>query len=872
MDRPLSSPNEGNQQALPDAKQWAEIYQEFTWGEVVSAVGDEVLYRATFGPQAQPCLLLPLRSETFPTPADLDRFAHGMAAIQQLSAPALLNILGVGIRAGTACVCYDNFAGTPLLNLIPKRPKAPVSVKLLAAVGLGLHTAHLQGFAHWDLNPAWILVGEQGEARLVGLGVTPLIYPTKRLFYEACLRRPAALRAYVAPEQLKAEAEIPVSARTDIYSLGAIAYHLLTGVPLGGYVVLPSSNREVGTFTDNVVFTATLADPNARQATAEIFANNLCLIGGGVDNSHYSLTDPAEAQRVQQARKERQRNLVLAGLALIAGVGAMAYKLYKSNAEEANASPVAETAAGKSGSPTAQLKSLVSKESKEEAMAVISVLLQKVVAANWSKEKTEELEEMSPVAIQLGQEEVLLAKTTQLLSELPPDSPDLERVGRLVSLLTEGTKNHHEALNAARRYREGGQKDLARAELARAQAFLPDNPKTLAEFRLLNDSCLPSLTTALSQAKLPGGAPVQFAVRERGLELQVDLANNLELKDLGFLKGHPITHLDISNTAVSDLEPLSNLPLHVLHLDDTQVQDLRPLRSLSLRMLSAEGNEILQKGLVTKSIFLTNYRIGLPYDKSLSKTDRAQVNRAWTNHLGMRFSPLQGSTTILFGDWETRQGDFDTFAQETKFTATPGMTCRNEAGEWKSQPFSWSNPPGEQSVVDPVIGVNFAEATRFCDWLTKQAIEKDQIPKTARFRLPTSKEWSQATGLLPESPDEKKSLYPWGNDWPPLATAGNYPTITPSGGPAPAKRKFPFTSPAGRFRNLCPHRDMGGNVREWCVGADNKPVLRDASCQLDARDFPKIEDALKLDAETSLPADARDSTVGFRIVLDFGQL
>jgi serine/threonine protein kinase len=871
MDRPLPIPTDSNRN---QQTQWAEIYREFSWGEVVSAVGDEIVYRATFGPEAQPCLLLPLRRDSFPTPADLERFAHSMAAIQQLRAPALLNILGVGIRDGTACVCYDDFSGVPLLNLIAKRPKAAFSVKFLSAVCLGLHTAHLQGFAHLDINPAWIFVSESGEAKLIGLGITPLIYPTKRLFYEACLRRPAELRAYVAPEQLKAEAETPVSARTDVYSLGAIAYHLLTGVPLGGYVVLPSSNREVGTFTDNVVFTATLADPNARQVSAEKFGNDLCLIGGGVDNSHFSLSDPEEQQRVRQARRERQRNLTIAGVGLMGIVAAVGYSLYKPGVATGEANAPAETVGGKEKVQPNQLQSLFGKENKEEAIAIISVLMQKLVSSAWSREKTEELEEMSPIAIQLGQEGALLAKATQLLNELPSDSPDLERVGRLVSLLSEGAKNHQEALGEARKYREGGQKELARAELARAQAFLPDHPSTLNEFELLKDTCLADLTTALSQAKLPSGEPVQFAIREHRVELHVDLANNITLKDLSFLKGHPITHLDISNTDVSSLEPVANLPLHVLHLDDTRVQDLRPLRSLSLRMLTAEGNEILQKGFVTKNIFLTSYRLGLPYDKTLTKTDRVQRNRSWINHLGMRFAPLQGSTTVLFGDWETRQEDFETFANDTKLTASPGMMCRDEAGEWKSQPFSWADPPGEQTIVDPVVGVNFTEAKHFCEWLTRKAIEKDQIPKTAKFRLPTTQEWSQATGLLSGSLEEKKCAYPWGPDWPPPATAGNYPPI-----PIPAakesqaaeKRQYEFTSPAGRFRNLCPHRDMGGNVREWCQGEDNKPILRDASCQVDSRDFPKLEDALKIDAETTPPADSRDSTIGFRVVLDFGK-
>ena len=62
---------------------------------------------------------------------------------------------------------------------------------------------------------------------------------------------------------------------------------------------------------------------------------------------------------------------------------------------------------------------------------------------------------------------------------------------------------------------------------------------------------------------------------------------------------------------------------------------------------------------------------------------------------------------------------------------------------------------------------------------------------------------------------------------------------------------------------------MGGNVREWCLDDNNSPVLRDASCQEDTRNFISPQEAFKVDAVSTLPPEARDSTVGFRVLLDF---
>ena len=134
--------------------------------------------------------------------------------------------------------------------------------------------------------------------------------------------------------------------------------------------------------------------------------------------------------------------------------------------------------------------------------------------------------------------------------------------------------------------------------------------------------------------------------------------------------------------------------------------------------------------------------------------------------------------TLLFGDWETRVGDFEAFATEVKLTVSPGMMAREADGQWKMVPHSWSDPVGEQGAEDPVAGVTFDEAKRFCEWLTRKSLEKEYIPRGTKFRLPTSKEWSLATGLLDEpkegaaSADGSAAIYPWGAEWPPPLTAG----------------------------------------------------------------------------------------------------
>lgn len=845
---------------------WGQIFPQFIWGAVVSQAGDAVLYRATFGSPQTPCVLLPLGPERFPQADSLAQFAAGMEFVKQVEHPALLKILGVGVSQGCACVCYQYFPGKALADWLTPQPKARWSVQVMVQIAGGMQAAHRVGVLHRDVNPAWILVDAKGDARLLGVGVGPLLYPSKEHYNQALFRRPASFRTYVAPEFMKPE--VPLSYRVDLFSLGSVAYHLLTGETLGVSVLLPSTQKQVGTFLDDVVFMATLDDPAQRQESAEKFAADISRIDAVSDNSHLLIEARKKKfkGRLQTKVKPRTGALLLFMLAgIIASLMAIQQR-QRVRLEEERQAQVPPPPQDAWEDEFAAARKLLTAAAQEQAVAMITHMMLKISALDWTEESMDRVERFAPLAIATGTEDDLMARLHALERELPPDSPDLTRVALLVNQLEGGKEQHRIALANAKIHLVANEPQQARVELARAQAFLEDNPQTLAAYAQLPGDYLSTLRAVLDEAKLPDGQPVQYAVWQHALEIHLDLANNKALTDLAFLTGHAITHLDLSNTGVRDLTPIGNLPLHVLHLDDTPVTDLRPLVSQSLRCLTAEGNEIREKGSILRSVFLTNYRLGLPFQKTWIKTDRARAGHLWVNPLGMHLAPLVDRPSILFSDWETRVEDFQAFASESQIHAGRGLICRDDAGQWKSAPFSWAEPPGDQGPTDPVVGVTFAEATRFCEWLTRKAMAQHQIPRTAHFRLPNTEEWMQAASPQPGDAALARPTYPWGNEWPPNDLVGNYPPLPDN---ATAPRRYPFTSPVGRYRNLSRHRDLGGNVREWCLNSERQPVLKDASCQADTRDFPDPQAARKLTAETKLPPEARDSSVGFRVLLEF---
>lgn len=238
----------------------------------------------------------------------------------------------------------------------------------------------------------------------------------------------------------------------------------------------------------------------------------------------------------------------------------------------------------------------------------------------------------------------------------------------------------------------------------------------------------------------------------------------------------------------------------------------------------------------------------------------------WTNTLGMTFRTVPG-TDVLFSLWDTRVRDYSAYARMNE----------NVDSAWRSVELNGiriSDGPDH-----PVTMVSWEEAKAFCKWLTEQEQADGLLGKGQYYRLPADAEWSKAVGLPDETgstPKEKdgkiKDVYPWGQQWPPPAGAGNYADRA-------FKLRFPdyaaiegyddgfaTTSPVGSFKaNRYGLFDMGGNVWQWCEdwydGEKEYRVLRGPSW----RSYD--QDRLLSSFRNGLPPGGRDDFLGFRVVL-----
>ena len=862
---------------------YEEIFHEFEWGNPVAQAGESKLYAARLAGGDAMFFLLPLPAELFSTPEDLAQFVKRMEDMQQIRHPCLLHVIGVASRGGCACIAYEWFPGGSLDSMM--RSKIPVnqSISMTASVADALHALHQAGICHLDVNPGWILMDSQGGAKLYGAGITQFLYASNDLFLKSHMRRPAHLRLYLAPEQL--DPDLTESFLTDVYSLAAVIYHLLVGSPPGGLTILPSSRGEVGRRTDDVVLRSLHRDPSLRYPTAQAFGIDVRKVGGAIENSHWTNLQ-RHASGMGNLAKRMTRRLVnltwkdwlAIGTALVMLVVG-AWFVFK-HLLEAQTKTTKELVASMG-------EEIVSKEQKEASLAVVASLVHKAVASGWDGSKMDEIEEASRGAVIAGNRGEVVDLAKVCIAKAPPGTPDARRVAELVRLLEDGGEAQFRAMQRAEAARLAGDAAGEYNQLALAAAFLPTQPDLPAQMtakdrgkqqlggtRLSSKhDPVPTLLTALeSLTGGPDGAPAGFMIWSHGLEVHVDLANNPGLTDITALRGHPITHLDLDHTAVSDLSALTGMPLKVLHVDGTKVMDLSPVEQCPLRVLTAEGTQISQLGRIPSSASLICYRLGMAGGELNSAIGSARSYDDWINSIGQRFQPVLGVPGILVSEWETRVRDYTQFAKASNRPVQAEMLMMSETGKWESVVKSWDAPPFEQTLDHPVVGVSIEDAKAFCKWLTETEHAANILPLSAHYRLPTTAEWTRATGLALE--DESKKTwelpkYCWGDDWPPNGLVGNFPVELATfgeGAKKPQNDNHQFTSPVGMFRSEALLRDVGGNVREWTgTSEDAGFIVRDAAWGLEKGD---LQSALELSHESVVPANSRWANLGFRIILD----
>ncbi len=213
--------------------------------------------------------------------AERRRFEAEASVIATLDHPHIVPVLGFGEHEGRQYCAMRWLDGGPVSGPMPPRE----AVRLLACVARAVDHAHQRGVLHRDLKPGNILLDDRGEPFVTDFGLA------KRLGTDATMTLPGSpvgTPAYMAPEQATGLSSPTIAA--DIWSLGAILHHWLTGRPpvegsshvdvlqkvREGRVTSPRQlNVAIDRDLDRICLQCLRLQPNDRDATAGALAEDL---------------------------------------------------------------------------------------------------------------------------------------------------------------------------------------------------------------------------------------------------------------------------------------------------------------------------------------------------------------------------------------------------------------------------------------------------------------------------------------------------------------------------------------------------------------------------------------------------------------------
>jgi serine/threonine protein kinase len=159
--------------------------------------------------------------------------------------------------------------GRTLDHLLPEKPRHGSLLTLFETVCQALAYAHRRGIVHRDLEPANVMFGAFGEILLLDWGLALEMQKDASETVTAENARHAALLAnpaYMAPEQARGES---TDYRADVFGLGAILCHMLTGAP-------PFRGENTASML-KMAATADLADANSRLQRCEAIKELIAL-------------------------------------------------------------------------------------------------------------------------------------------------------------------------------------------------------------------------------------------------------------------------------------------------------------------------------------------------------------------------------------------------------------------------------------------------------------------------------------------------------------------------------------------------------------------------------------------------------------------
>ncbi len=261
-------------------KRNAQYISHFKIISLLGAGGMGKVYKAVDSEKKKVVALKVLNPELLKDPENRRRLSAEGHLLSSFSHPNIVKVFEIGESNERGFIAMEYLEGGTLRERLEREKILPLSdIKtIVMQICTGLEEVHSKGIVHRDMKTANVMIGSDGNVRIMDFGLSKSPLATTMTSLGTVL----GTLGYVAPEQVTS---LDVDRRTDIFSLGVIMYELLTGqLPFKGeneialihsifntVPPVPSTlKNEIPAEWDFIVMKCLAKDINDRFQTAEI--------------------------------------------------------------------------------------------------------------------------------------------------------------------------------------------------------------------------------------------------------------------------------------------------------------------------------------------------------------------------------------------------------------------------------------------------------------------------------------------------------------------------------------------------------------------------------------------------------------------------